>query len=41
MWLIMIDSVILEGGLYVYNNYNIVEKHFSFSFALWEAGAGR
>jgi hypothetical protein len=39
MQLLLIDSVILEAGLCVYNMY-IVEKHFSNSIAPCEAGSG-
>jgi hypothetical protein len=40
MRLFLIDRVIQEKGLYVYNMHDIVEKHFRISIAP-ETGAGR
>jgi hypothetical protein len=36
----LIDKVILEEGLYVYNMHNIVQKDFSFSIAPVQSRSG-
>jgi hypothetical protein len=41
MWFSLIGRVVQEEGLYVYNMYDIVEKHLNISIESCEAGPGR
>jgi hypothetical protein len=41
MLMLLIDTMIQEEGLYVYNMHNIVEKHFSITLHTCEVEACR